>query len=129
MSKPHLIVCERLGRWAAAFRRALGTDREVVEVRSFAQLDEQLRSRPSTPIAVDATVFSAERLLPGIVRWSRGSPVIVLASPPLLDAEFVFREAGAAHVVFSTRQVPAAAALLARCPQTAVPEAAPEMAL
>jgi|GEM_PF-986686 len=113
-TKPHLIVCERTQRWATAWRRALGEGVTVGEVRSLTQVDERLAGL-ALPIAVDASAFSAERLLTGVARWSQaGSPVIVLGATGQLAEEFAYREAGAVHVIASPRQIGWAVAIVTR---------------
>jgi len=114
MPKPHLIVCERTPRWAAAWRRMLGPQASVGEVRSLTQLDQLLGNDP-TPIAVDASEFSGKSLLPAVARWSQaGSPVVIVGSSGRLEDEFAYREAGAVHVLCSPRQIRSAAEILTR---------------
>ena len=115
MTEPILLLCERTHRWAIAFRRALGEAATVGETRTIEHAGERLAASPDLAIAVDATAFAPETLLPAIARWSEaGSVVLVLAAPALADAELVFREAGAIHVVYSPRQLGPAVEILRR---------------
>jgi hypothetical protein len=115
MSQPQLLICERTGRWAIAWRGALGAEARVQEVRSLKQVDEILQPTPSVPVAVDGAAFSSEKLLQAIARWSAaGATVLVMAPQDWVGEESTFREVGATHVVFSPRSLRPAVRLVER---------------
>jgi hypothetical protein len=114
-SRSTLIVCERTPRWAVAWRRLLGSAFQVQEHRSINQVDESLENTASAVLGIDVTGFAVERVVAAIDRWaSRGRIVIALATPAYEDEILSLREAGAAHVVLSTRQLPPVAKIVAR---------------
>jgi hypothetical protein len=115
MSQPQLLICERTGRWAIAWRRALGAEARVQEVRSLKQVDEFLLTTPNVPVAVDGAAFSSEKLLQAIARWSAArATVLVMAPQAWAEEESTLREAGATHVVFSPRSLRPAVCLVER---------------
>lgn len=124
-----LIVCERTGRWAVAFRRALGKrEIAILESRSLSACESPLAENPAAIVAVEATASNLEAVLVALPKWQRrfaDCRIIVLAAAELAAAEHLLREAGAMSVLYSTRHVPAAANLVvrhgARCPATEQP--------
>lgn len=110
-----LIVCEKTPRWAIAWRRELGEQATVIEVRALTHVDDYPTGASPLAIAVDAGAFRSAALLPAIARWTEaGAAVVVLESPQFAAAEFAFREAGAVHAVFSPSPLEPAARMLRR---------------
>ena len=120
-----LIVCEKLGHWAAAIRRAAGhRDLPIREVRSLEQAQRLLSSMPASMVAIEVSIGSVTKTLSLIAAWRIRDPAaqfVLLAEPELEAIELMLREAGAAHVVYSSRDVAATVRLvrrhLARCPR------------
>lgn len=113
-----LIVCERTGRWAMAWRPWL-TEGEIAlhQVRSLSQCRQALDETPSAAVALDAGSIASQGLFAAIADWTGHFPraiVIVTAPPSWLPDEFVLREAGALHVGYSPRTLGAAATLVRR---------------
>ena len=113
-----LIVCERTGRWAVAFRRALaerGT--ALVESRSLQECETRLTENPAAIVAIEMTARNLESVLLALPKWQRhfaDCRFVVLSAAELAAAEHLLREAGAISVLYSTRHVPAAAKLVSR---------------
>ena len=118
MSSPHLIVCEKSGRWAVAFRRALGGEaRQMIEVRSILSCETMLAQHPTSIIAIEITAANLDTLVAAVPGWLRSFPhcrVLALAEADLASAETLLREAGAVAVLHSTREAPAACRLIER---------------
>ena len=105
-----IIICERTGTWAVALRRPLQqVGHRIVETRSLDACWAEVTARPESLVAVEATVANLETLVPWMQRLVAGFPrarVVVLGQRVLEPAEWLLREAGAVHVVFSPRQWP-----------------------
>jgi hypothetical protein len=118
MSSPRFIVCEKTGRWAVAFRRALGYEaRQMIEVRSILGCETILAQHPASIIAVEITAGNLDTLVVAVPGWLRNFPhcrVMALAAADLASAETLLREAGAVAVLQSTREAPAACRLIER---------------
>ncbi len=120
-----LIICEKSGHWAATFRRAAGSrELPIREVRSTEQVQRELRERPASIVAVEVSTATAAKTLTQVAAWRIHFPAaqfVLLAEPELEAIELMLREAGAAHVVYSSRDVAATVRLvrrhLARCPR------------
>src|SRR4029453_16307909 len=99
MPSPRLIVCEKSGRWAVAFRRALGDEtRQMIEVRSVLACETMLAHHPASIIAVEITAANLDPLVVAVPGWLRDFPhcrVMALAAADLASAETLLREAGA----------------------------------
>jgi hypothetical protein len=125
MKAARFIICEKTGQWAAAFRRALfGSGVRVYETRSLAECWEELDASPASFLALELTGGNIGLVLAKLVDLGRRRPAacaIVLAARGMTPHEWLVREAGAAHVLFSLRQVTPAARLarrhLARAPE------------
>jgi hypothetical protein len=111
------IVCERGGRWVPALRMAIARDREensprhrLREVRHLAELATELADRPASIVAVDVHrgnfadaltwLADAQHVFP-----SARSIALCDRSIHSLEIEAALREAGAAEVVASPRQL------------------------
>ncbi len=130
MSRVNWIVCERSGRWATALRAALGRSGwppssvpRIFEVRQLGELATRLDARPSDMALVEvqrAHVFEVLEWLAEAGRLYRRARLVALVDrgvwesldtdsaagrrdrQPMID---VLREAGAAEVVTSPRQL------------------------
>jgi hypothetical protein len=118
MEAARFIVCEKTGQWAVAFRRAtfdLGV--RIYETRSLAECWEELDASPASFLAIELTESNIESLLARLVDLGRRRPAacaLVLASRGKEPYEWLLREAGAVHVLFSPRRVTSAVRLATR---------------
>ena len=123
MSIPRVILCEKSGRWAVAFRRALAVQGDfIVQTRSLAEATRQLAASPASIVAVEATAGNLEAVLAALPDWVRQFPhcrVIALLGAEVQAAETLLREAGAVAVLNATRDAPSAANLVRRHLETA----------
>lgn len=119
MITPHWIVCERSGRWAAALRTALArrsprdaAPQSLDEVRNLADLTTRLHEFPTSLALLEVTLKNLDATLAWLSETSRRSPHMRAAA--LLDHGFsdnlpvvatALREAGAAEVILSPRQL------------------------
>jgi hypothetical protein len=129
MNTVYLIVCERTGRWAVALKRALGDELKLIETRSLPACAAELSRDPSTVVAVEVTSLNLEAVLASLAAWQRYFPrsrAIALGDESLTVADHLLREAGAALVLHSTREV-ARAAKLVQCHAARIP--APDLPL
>jgi len=108
MDVARLIVCEKTGQWAAAIRRAeLDLGVRIYETRSLAECWEELAASPASFLALELSATDVEPLLTKLMSlgWSHpAARAAVLAPRGQEPYEWVLREAGAVHVVFSPRQ-------------------------
>jgi hypothetical protein len=108
MIESNVVVCEKTGRWAAAIRRVLGPAPGLCETRSWPACLQALRSRTAALVAVEMLPDHAEavcRRLAELSKRSRCVHAILLADRSLQKAEWLLREAGAVHVLFSPRDI------------------------
>lgn len=120
-----LILCEKSGHWAAAMRRAAGSrELPIGEVRSYEQAQRELAERPASIVAIEVSAASVAKTASQVAAWRIRHPAaqfLLLADPDLNSLEPELREAGACHVVYSTRDLAATVRLirrhLARAPQ------------
>jgi hypothetical protein len=102
------IVCERAAKWAVALRLPLKQlGRRIVETRSLDDCWSEVAASPASLVGVEATNSNLESLVPWMQRLRAAFPrarVVVLGSRGLETGQWVLREAGAVHVVFSPRQ-------------------------
>jgi hypothetical protein len=102
------IVCERTATWGGALRLPLQrVGRRIVETRSLDDCWSEVAASPASLVAVEATLANLDSLVPWIRRLKAAFPracVVVLGSRGLETGQWLLREAGAAHVVFSPRQ-------------------------
>jgi uracil-DNA glycosylase len=108
MAVARCIVCERSEKWAVALRLPLQVvGHRVVETRSLDDCWNEVAASPASLVGVEATATNLESLVPWMRRLAAAFPqarVVVLGSRGLEAAEWLLREAGAVHVVFSPRQ-------------------------
>lgn len=132
MKRATLIVCERTGAWAAAWRqwerrRAAVAQREpphvrCLETRSAAECLEQLAETPASFVLIELTTASRERaleLLSQIALRHRAALPAVAAGRELADHEWLVRELGAVHFIISPREMPALGRMIERYAQRA----------
>jgi hypothetical protein len=103
-----ILVCEKGNKWSIAFRRVLGPAFPLVETRSLAQCRQRWHTSPPGFVALELTADNAEAVLGHLLEFSRRwghARAMVLAGPGWESQECVFREAGATHVLFSTREL------------------------
>jgi hypothetical protein len=136
MTATHWIICERSTRWAAALRMALSVDAGPLsnsttlhEVRSLAELNDQLRAHPRSLVLTEVTQDNIEAALAWLqLTTSQAKHALAIAlldthrmddpvrplttrneqDCPSGDREALsaaLREAGAADVVYSPRQI------------------------
>lgn len=115
----HLIVCERSPHWAVAFRRQLrGRSIEVEETRSIDQCGEALCRAPHSVFALEigpADWNPRVRWLWSTSHAFANARAIVLASRGMEQADWLFREAGAAWVAYSTRNTAVMTRFVRQC--------------
>jgi uracil-DNA glycosylase len=108
MPVARFIVCERTATWGVALRRPLKQiGRRIVETRSLDDCWSEVAASPASLVGVEATTSNLASLVPWLQRLTATFPrtrVVVLGSRGLEAGEWLLREAGAAHVVFSPRQ-------------------------
>jgi hypothetical protein len=129
MSTPRVILCEKSGRWAVAFRRALAEQGELIlQTRSLAEAVRQLTASPASIVAVEATAGNLEAVLAEVPQWLRRFPhcrVVGLLGTEVQAAETLLREAGAVAVLTATRDAPSATGVIRRhlesAPQSELP--------
>jgi hypothetical protein len=118
MSTCHLIICEKMGRWAAALRLALeGQEPHIVETRSLAGCERALAKSPWSLMAIEATAANLEAVLDFVLRATARFPhlsVVVLLDSDASEAAALFCEAGAIGVVVSLLEAPRLARLARR---------------
>ncbi len=108
-SRARLIVCERTGKWAVALRRSaeIGSFR-VHETRSLEECRDEVQASPASLVAVEATTANVDNLLDWLTDIRRDFPqahVVVLGDRGLEREQWLWREAGAVHVIHSPRRV------------------------
>jgi DNA-binding NarL/FixJ family response regulator len=109
-----IVIYEATGDWAVALRRELSPPVVVLETRSADEMFRELSQFPAAVAAVEITESRAESAIASVAKVSRQFPraaVVALADRGLSRFESIVREAGAAHVVYSTRQAREIAAI------------------
>ena len=118
MAVARFLMCERSGRWAVALRGVRRPDDpRMWETRSLDDCWRELEVSPRSMVAVEATLANVETLVRWMKRVESGFPrahVIVLAQRELECGQWLLREAGARHVVFSPRDVRGVARMVRR---------------
>ena len=113
-----LIVCERLGRWAAGLRRELGgADVRPQETRGMADCWGVLAEAPASLAVVELTTAGAGELLGRMAWLPQDFPlarVAVVADRSLADCGWLMREAGAVYFTCSPRRLGPLARLACR---------------
>jgi len=112
-----LIVCERTGQWAVALRRELNAmGVRVWETRSLADCWDELAISPASFMIVELA-DNAGPLLRRMTRLPREYPaarVAIIADRSFVQYEWLLREAGAVHFLYSPRQVGTLAEMIGR---------------
>jgi hypothetical protein len=102
------IICERGERWAVALRGPLKRlGHRLVETRCLDDCWREVAASPASLVGLEATALNLEAVVPWMQRLTAAFPharIVILGSPAIAPAEWVLREAGAVHVVFSPRQ-------------------------
>lgn len=117
MPLARLIVCEKTGRWAVGLRRELGKAPRVYETRSLADCWDELAASPASYLVLEATEANIEMLTSRLAEVRVRFPLataIVCGERAMARYEWLLREAGAIHAVFSPRELAPAARLAAR---------------
>jgi len=108
MNDSSIVVCEKTGNWAAAIRRVLRPASGLCETRSWQACLQEVRTRTAALVAWEVRPENAEsvcRRLAELTRRFRQVHVILLADRSLRPVEWLLREAGAAHMLFSPRDI------------------------
>lgn len=110
MGSARVIVCETTSRWAVSLRRQLPPliVARLLETRYWEDCWQEAVARPASLVAVEVTDANLEQLtttLPRLPSRRADTVVVALLSRPWLSAQWLLREAGAVHVVVSTRAV------------------------
>ena len=118
MNPTRFVVCERTGRWATAIRRRLaGSGIRVHETRSLMECWEELLRSPRDLLALEARpdnmVELVERLADLRTRCPRARAMVLLQDGDAAR-QWLFREAGAIHVVQSVPDLAVASRLVQR---------------
>jgi hypothetical protein len=104
------ILCERSEKWVVALRRPLQmVGHRVFETRSLDECWNEVVAHPASLVGMEATRTNLEVLVPWMTRFARAFPsarVVVLGSRGLEASQWLLREVGAVHVVFSPRDWP-----------------------
>ncbi len=110
MTLAKLIVCETTNKWAVALRRQLPRESwsGICETRSLDDCWQQALASRVSVVVLEATTVNLERLAATLPQYRAGLPhtlVVVSARRQLASAEWLLRELGAMHVVFSSRAI------------------------
>lgn len=108
MPAARCILCERTGTWAIALRPALQRlGHRVYETRSLDACWEELLASPRSLVGLEVTDDNLEQVVAWMSRLRTAFShvrVIALGHRGLECCEWILREAGSAHVVFSPRE-------------------------
>jgi hypothetical protein len=123
---PHarLIICEKNGRWAVALRREIAGKCRVFETRSLEECWEELAKCPASWLVLEASETNVEPLAGRLANLGRdfaGARAMICGERNMAPWEWLLREAGAVHAVFSPREL-APAARMALCHLAQAPE-------
>ena len=109
MPLARFIVCEKTGAWAVGLRRVLSAGRlRVFETRALDQCQMEVVSSPASLVAVEMTRRNLEEVVIWLKRLAADFPrvrTVVLGRRGLEASQWLVREAGAVHVVFSSRDL------------------------
>lgn len=117
MPPARLICCEKTGRWAVAFRRELGGKHRVYETRSLADCLTELAASPASWVVLEATEVNVDSLAMRLTELRRRFPLaraMVCGERAVSPHEWLLREAGAVHAVFSPRDLAPSARMAVR---------------
>ena len=108
MTTLQMLVCEQAGGWATAMRQCIPETVTVREARSLLECRDNLLAVPDAFVVLEATRQTLSDVLSELAQLRHDfhrAPVAVVANRPLRRAEWILREAGAVHVVFSPRRL------------------------
>lgn len=112
------ILCERTGTWAIALRPALQQlGHRVYETRSLDACWDEIAASPASLAGIEVTTDTLEQVVAWMCRLRTAfasARVIALGHRGLECCQWVLREAGAAHVVYSPREIPEVVRLVQR---------------
>ncbi len=110
MPAARCILCERTGTWAIALRPSLQrAGHRVYETRSLDACWGEIVASPASIAGIEVTADNLEQVVAWMCRLRTAfstARVIALGHRGLESCQWVLREAGAAHVVFSPREAP-----------------------
>ena len=118
MTTEHMVICEETGWWATAVRRfADDLPLSVLETSSLSSCIDLEGHRDLLFLIVEVRRSMLDELIPWSCqirqRWKK-TPWVAVANREMRRSEWFLREAGAAHVLFSPRQIGEAIAMLRR---------------
>jgi len=129
-SSASLIVCEKTGSWAIAIRRVLASSsfvsargdttkqsRAISQTRSLAGCLRALAVCPASLVALELTEANVEEVAERLIEIAARYPaarVVLLTTRAMQHYEWLLREMGAVHLLFSVRQVDALIQIAAR---------------
>jgi hypothetical protein len=108
MKASTVILCECSGRWAAAILRNLPATAQLVQVRGRDQCLAHVTDAPTSIVALEVTSANAQEIVElasHVARRYPWSTIVVLAGEEMVDCQQLAREAGAAHVFSSPRDL------------------------
>ncbi len=109
MVSARFILCERTGKWAVAFRRQVRDKRlRIYETRSLDQCWDELSQAPWSIVGVEVTVANMSQVAIWLEQLRHERPrarAVLLGQRGLEPAEWLLRQAAAAHVVYSPRDL------------------------
>ena len=118
MAACRLIVWEKTGEWAAALRDVMGSRQpRIVETRSLAGCETELKQSPASLLAFETTEGNLETVLGFMARIQEIFPralVVGLLAAEADTAANLLREAGAMDVVVSVLELPRVARMARR---------------
>jgi hypothetical protein len=104
MNDQNIVVCEKTGTWAAAMRRALRLPSGPCETRSWVACLREVQARPAAMVALEISPENAAAACQRVAELTQRFPrvrVVLLADRRLKQVEWLLRETGAVHVLFS----------------------------
>lgn len=110
-----LVVCERSTKWVAAWRRALGPEVAVAETRTPEDARAAMLDRLHGAVALEIEAQQLPQRVSLLTSWQLEFPHICIVAQVASDLhawKLLLHEAGAALVLTSPRDVPAAAQTL-----------------
>ena len=118
MATEHMVICEETGWWATAVRRfADDLPLPLLETSSLSSCIELEGHCEVLFLIVEVRRSMLDDLIPWTLqvrqRWKQ-APWVAVANREMRRSEWVLREAGAAHVLFSPRQIGEAICMLRR---------------
>ncbi len=110
MALARLIVCEATCKWTVALRRQLPRDSwsRLSETRSLDDCWRETRTSPTSIVVMEVTTANLEQLAERLPRFGTEFPracVSVVGSRQLAATQWLMRELGAVHTVFSSRNL------------------------